>query len=310
MGRRAGQRVLPYGLAIALAPCVARIHGGSRGLAMNPKGTISPAQRGSPAQEQSPAQRGHGAGLRSRKTDGRHGWMSLGPVGVAAAGLIALTLNLGTCARAQAQTAPSAVQPVAALSSHAEATPGMAASASTSSVADRETVHPATPAPAGLDADFRIGAGDVLHISVWREDTLTQTVLVRPDGKISLPLISEVMVAGRTPTETQELLKTKLSAFIEHPEVTVTVAEVNSRVVYILGEVQRPGAYPLSQSMDLLQLIARAGGLTPFAKKKSIYLLHQQGGPRGTFNYDKLIRGGKSVDSPVALISGDKVIVP
>lgn len=160
-----------------------------------------------------------------------------------------------------------------------------------------------------LDTAYRIGAGDVLHISVWHEDGLTQTVVVRPDGNITLPLISEVSVVGKTPLEVQKVLTSSFSKFVSRPEVTVTVAEANSQVVYILGEVQRPGAYPLTSSMDVLQLIARAGGLTPFAKKKSMYLMHDRSGQRTTFNYAKLI-SGKDQSEPLDLSTGDIVVVP
>jgi len=156
---------------------------------------------------------------------------------------------------------------------------------------------------------FHIGAGDVLHISVWREDALTQNAVVRTDGKISLPLISEVTVAGRTPLAVQEMLTDKYSAFITRPEVTVTVTEVNSQIVYILGEVQKPGAYPFVQSLGVLQLIARAGGLTPYARKHSIYLLQGPQHQRTSLNFDQLLRG-EGPGASMVLSSGDTVVVP
>ena len=164
------------------------------------------------------------------------------------------------------------------------------------------------PAAAGLQSTYRIGVGDVLHVSVWREDSLTQTVVVRTDGKITLPLVSEISVLGKTPLAVQQMLTESYAEFVSRPEVTVTVAEVNSQVVYILGEVQRPGAYPFVQTLGPLQLIARAGGLTPYAKKKGIYVL-RGGGQRVTFNYDKLIKG-QAPGPPVELTSGDTVVVP
>lgn len=156
---------------------------------------------------------------------------------------------------------------------------------------------------------FHIGAGDVLHVSVWREDALTQNAVVRTDGKISLPLISEVSVAGKTPLDVQEMLTEKYSAFITRPEVTVTVTEVNSQIVYILGEVQKPGAYPFVQSLGVLQLIARAGGLTPYAKKHSIYLLQGAQHQRTSVNFDKLVKG-EGPGMSILLSSGDTVVVP
>jgi|SRR5277367_883263 len=156
---------------------------------------------------------------------------------------------------------------------------------------------------------FHIGAGDVLHISVWREDALTQNAVVRTDGKISLPLVSEVTVAGKTPLAVQEMLAEKYSAFLTRAEVTVTVTEVNSQIVYILGEVQKPGAYPFVQSLLVLQLIARAGGLTPYAKKHSIYLLQGPQHQRTSVNFDKLVKG-EGPGASMVLSSGDTVVVP
>jgi polysaccharide export outer membrane protein len=156
---------------------------------------------------------------------------------------------------------------------------------------------------------FHIGAGDVLHVSVWREDALTQNAVVRTDGRISLPLISEVSVAGKTTLDVQEMLTEKYSAFLTRPEVTVTVTEVNSQIVYILGEVQKPGAYPFVQSVGVLQLIARAGGLTPYAKKHSIYLLQGAQHQRTAVNFDKLVKG-EGPGASLLLSSGDTVVVP
>lgn len=159
------------------------------------------------------------------------------------------------------------------------------------------------------DGAFRIGVGDVLHISAWHEEGLTQTVVVRPDGKITLPLISELSVVGETPLEVQEHLVTLYSSFLNHPQITVSVVEIHSQVVYITGEIKAPGEYTITGPTTLLQLIARAGGLTPFAKKKQIYLLRAKGGQRIAVNYRKLING--QLDGPAnGLMSGDTVIIP
>ena len=166
----------------------------------------------------------------------------------------------------------------------------------------------ATQSP-DLSPAYRIGAGDVLHISVWRQDNLNQDAVVRTDGKISLPLVSEVAVAGKTPLAVQKMLTESYSEFIARPEVTVTVTEVNSQIVYILGEVQKPGAYPFVQSLGPLQLIARAGGLTPFAKKHSIYLLRGGNHQRVQMNFSKLVKG-EGAGANLLLVSGDTVVVP
>jgi polysaccharide export outer membrane protein len=159
------------------------------------------------------------------------------------------------------------------------------------------------------EASYKIGAGDVLQVAVWREDNLSQRVMVRPDGKITLPLVAELAVAGKTPLEVRDILQKSYSAYIEHPAVMVTVVEMNSQVVYILGEVQRPGAYPMTRNMDVLQLIASAGGLTPFSKKKGIYLLHDDTKQRSTIDYAKLLKG-KGSYAGTGLNAGDLVVVP
>lgn len=159
-----------------------------------------------------------------------------------------------------------------------------------------------------IEGGFRIGVGDVLHISAWHEEGLTQTVVVRPDGKITLPLISEVSVVGQTPIEVQDHLVTLYSTYLNHPQITVSVVEIHSQVVYITGEIKAPGEYTITGPTTLLQLIARAGGLTPFAKKKQIYLLRAKG-QRIAVNYRKLING--QLDGPGnGLMSGDTVIIP
>src|SRR5579859_1772848 len=124
------------------------------------------------------------------------------------------------------------------------------------------------PAPA---SEYVVGEGDLLRINVWKEPEISQSVTVRPDGNISLPLINEFRVAGLSPREIQELVTDKLKSVLTNPQVTVTVAEVRSKMVYVTGEVGKPGAYSIVAPMNVLQLIARAGGLLnlPIAKKST-----------------------------------------
>jgi polysaccharide export outer membrane protein len=166
------------------------------------------------------------------------------------------------------------------------------------------------PPGAGID-EYIVGEADVLRISVWKEQEVSQTVVVRPDGNISLPLVNELRVSGMTPRQIQALLEEKLKNFLQHPEVTVTVAEIRSKVVYISGEVAKPGAYPLLYPMTVLQLIATAGGLTPYAKPKNISILRQVNGQemRFPFNYLKVIRGRSPRDN-ISLLPGDTIVVP
>ena len=157
--------------------------------------------------------------------------------------------------------------------------------------------------------DFVIGAGDILQISVWQEPQFGETVEVRPDGKISLPLVSDVSVAGLTPAAAQVRLTDKLQNFVKHPRVSVIVAEVHSRVVYVIGEVQRPGPYPMVSSVNVQQLIAQAGGPTRRAKKKHVYVLHPGNSKKIPVNYSKVLQG-KDAKQNVELAPGDTVVVP
>jgi polysaccharide export outer membrane protein len=166
--------------------------------------------------------------------------------------------------------------------------------------------RPATP----VGPDFRIGPGDVLRVSVWEEPQITtSSIVVRPDGKISIPLVSDVMVAGMTPETAEKLLTDDLVKFVKHPRVTVIVEEIHSRIVYVTGEVQRPGAYPMVGSMNVVQLISRAGGTTEFAKKKDVYVLHQDSSQRIKVNY-QLVLEGKHLEENIGLSPGDTVVVP
>lgn len=163
--------------------------------------------------------------------------------------------------------------------------------------------------PAVVPSTYKIGVGDVLHITVWEEPQLTETAVVRPDGKVSMPLVTEVDVAGLTPEGAQEVLTERLNKFVHKPRVTVTVQEIHSRMVYITGEVQRPGAYPLMDAINVVQLVARSGGLTDFAKQKQVYVLRAANSARVNVNYEKVLKG-QAPQQNVELAPGDTVVVP
>lgn len=156
--------------------------------------------------------------------------------------------------------------------------------------------------------DYRLGIGDVIHIFVWHEQELTQTTVVRPDGKISLPLAGEFTVAGKSTVQIQDVIRDRLLRFVVKPQVTVSVVEIHSRQVYITGQVQRPGAYPLSGKLSVLQLIASAGGLTPYAHRKNIRVLDASNQPVAKFNYADAVRGKDKREYP--LQPGYTVVVP
>ena len=167
----------------------------------------------------------------------------------------------------------------------------------------------ATPAAATTDAGYKIGPQDVLRVDVWKETEISRSVPVRPDGKISLPLLNDVQAAGLTAMELASVITKGLKKFINNPQVTVTVTEINSRRVYVTGEVTRPGAYPLLPSMTALQALTSAGGFTQFSNPKKIYVLRNESGKqvKHPFNY-KLVLDGKQDDIP--LQPGDTIVVP
>jgi polysaccharide export outer membrane protein len=170
------------------------------------------------------------------------------------------------------------------------------------------------PAP-GSNAEppaYRIGPGDVLQIDVWKEpDASNPSVTVRPDGRISLAIIGEVQVAGRTPAELKATLSEKFGELIRGARVTVTVRDVNSQKIYLIGEVRREGLIRLAGPTTVLQALAEAGGITDYAKRKRIYILRIVNGRQVNlpFDYDAVVRGQK-VDQNVMLVAGDTIVVP
>ena len=168
----------------------------------------------------------------------------------------------------------------------------------------------ATMAP-GVDASYVIGPQDVLDLNVWKEPDISRAVPVRPDGKISLPLLNDVTAAGLTPMQLQAKVTEGLKKFISDPQVTVIVTQVNSRRIYVVGEVARPGAFPMLPHMTVLQALSTAGGFNQFAKLGGIYVLRTENGRQVTlpFNYKQVIRG-KDATQNISLQPGDTIVVP
>jgi len=167
-----------------------------------------------------------------------------------------------------------------------------------------------TSKPAG-ETEYKIGPQDVLKIDVWKEPDITRTIPVRPDGKISLPLLSDVQAAGLTSVQLADSIRESLKKFINNPQVTVTVMEINSRRVYVNGEVMRPGAQALLPNMTVLQALSSSGGFTQFARIKDIYVLRQEDGKqvKHPFNYKEVI-SGKHPEDNIPLQPGDIIVVP
>ena len=165
--------------------------------------------------------------------------------------------------------------------------------------------------PATDDPNYVIGAQDVLDISVWKEPELTRAVPVRPDGKISMPLLNDVQAAGRTPLQLAADITAGLKKFMTDPQVTVIVTTINSQRVFILGEVNRAGAYPLLPNMTVLQALSSAGGFTIYANLKKIYVLRIEDGKqvKHPFNY-KDVLAGKAADQNIIVKAGDTIVVP
>jgi polysaccharide export outer membrane protein len=161
------------------------------------------------------------------------------------------------------------------------------------------------------DDSFVIGNNDVLSINVWKEPDISRSIPVRSDGKISLPLVGEVQATGRTPLQLEHEITSKLRTYIDEPEVTVMVQQINSEKFNILGQVIKPGAYSLTSGVTVLDAIATAGGFRDFAKKKSIYVLRQNAGgdTRIAFNYNDVIKG-KHPEQNIKLEPRDTIIVP
>jgi polysaccharide biosynthesis/export protein len=162
-----------------------------------------------------------------------------------------------------------------------------------------------------LPPDYVVGTEDVLGIVFWRERDMSADVVVRPDGKISLPLVNDVIVDGLTPDQVRERVTELAKRYIEDPSVTVVVRQINSRKVYITGNVERPGTFPLLRPTTVIQLIALAGGLKEFANAGDIVLVRTEGSKQQTFtfNYDQL-KNRKNLSQNIFLKPGDTIIVP
>lgn len=168
--------------------------------------------------------------------------------------------------------------------------------------------------PAGapvVPAGYVIGVEDVLSVVFWKDKEMSADVVVRPDGKISLPLLNDVQAAGSTPEQLGQALVAASSKYIEQATVTVIVKEINSRKVFILGQVAKPGAFPLIGTMNVLQLIALAGGVLEYADAKNVTVVRKENGEerRFKFNYKDVVKG-KNEQQNIQLQPGDTVVVP
>jgi polysaccharide export outer membrane protein len=159
--------------------------------------------------------------------------------------------------------------------------------------------------------DYTIGSGDVLQITVWKEETLDREILVLPDGTIDFPLVGSFKVVGMTPAQVQQTLKRKLQNFIPDASVVVVVKAPLGHSVSVIGQVTKPGEYVMSHRLTVMQALSQAGGLTPYASEDDIIILRHEDGQEISipFPYDKVV-AGRDLDKDIRLNAGDVVVVP
>ncbi len=177
----------------------------------------------------------------------------------------------------------------------------------------RTSAPPPVVAAPGVNVppEFTIGADDVLSIVFWRDKELTAEVTVRPDGKISLPLLNDVQASGLTPSQLKDRIVDESKKYVEDPNVTVVVKQINSRKVFIAGEVRKPGPYLLTGAMTVLQMISIAGGLADYAKPDKISVVRVENGKAVSFRFNyKEVSEGKKLNQNIELKPGDTIIVP
>ena len=203
-------------------------------------------------------------------------------------------------AQVEAQNAAHGKEKPAADSSPSQSSPSQSSPSQSS----------ASPPMSVAGPSYLIGADDLLLVSVWKEPDLTMTVPVRPDGNISLPLLSDVAAAGLSPRQLAASITEKLKKYVADPRVTVIVTQINSQKVYVTGEVLHTGAIQLLPNMTVLQALADAG-FTQFANTKGIYVLREESGQQQKIrvNYKRLVKG-QAIDQNIMLKPGDTIVVP
>lgn len=191
--------------------------------------------------------------------------------------------------------APPTPEPAETTDSGAAAGPHLAAAGAT---------------PIDVDPNYIIGPDDSILVNVWKEPAFSESVLVRPDGMITIPTLGDVAAAGKTPMQLAADLTTRLKKYIIDPTVTVSVLAINSKHIYLVGEVGKIGPMNMTPDMTVLQAIASAGGLTPYANKKHIYILRGEPGSKQKipFDYKKAVKTGDS--QGIILQPGDTIVVP
>lgn len=170
----------------------------------------------------------------------------------------------------------------------------------------------ATPVPAlAVPADYVIGPDDILSVLFWRDKEMSADVVVRPDGRITLPLLNDVVAGGATPEQLKDRISEQAARFVEDPSVTVVVKQINSRKVFVTGNVGRQGAYPLSGPSTVLQMLSLAGGVAEFADAKKILIMRTENGQQKVLKFNlRDVMKGKNLQQNVLLKPGDTIVVP
>jgi polysaccharide export outer membrane protein len=171
---------------------------------------------------------------------------------------------------------------------------------------------PVAPGKTAADTEYQIGAGDVVQVSVWGEQSASvPSAVVRPDGKISMPLLKEVAVSGLTPAQAEKTIAEQLDQFIKGANVTVVVSQINSKKIYLLGAVKKEGTISYTYRMTVMQALSEAGGLTDYAKRKKIYVIRMENGKeyRLPFDYNAVVKGER-METNIPLEPGDTIVVP
>lgn len=162
-----------------------------------------------------------------------------------------------------------------------------------------------------VEEAYQLGTGDVLILSVWRDDALSRTVTVLPDGTISLPLIGQLTASGRTIADLEREVSERIKQYLPEPVFDISVGEVNSMMIYVLGKVRSPGRFPVKANINVLQALAMAGGLDKFAKGDSIKVYRGMAGTTTIFNFDyEEVTEGKELEQNIKLKRGDVVVIP
>jgi polysaccharide export outer membrane protein len=177
-------------------------------------------------------------------------------------------------------------------------------------VPEQPSLAPPPPAAAAPSDSYVIGASDVISITVWKEATLSGSLLVRPDGMITVPLLGDVQASGLTPLVLGDQIAAKLKKYIQDPKVSVVVTAIHSKVIFLLGEFSKKGSIEMTPGMTLLQAIASASGFSDFANVKKVYILRDEGGKRLRIpvHYKEALKGNSEFD--LVLKPGDTIVAP